>query len=111
MGVANVVLMMENSIYSVISPESCSTIIYRDRARAEQAAEALKLTAEDLLGLGLIDGIVPEPPGGAQEDYEAAAANLRHQLLVSLDNLADLSPAELVEHRYAKFRKMGNFFA
>jgi acetyl-CoA carboxylase carboxyl transferase subunit alpha len=111
MGVANVVLMMENSIYSVISPESCSTIIYRDRARAEQAAAALKLTAPDLLELGLIDGIVPEPPGGAQEDYEAAAESLRHQLLVSLDNLAYLSPAELVEHRYAKFRKMGNFFA
>lgn len=111
MGVANVVLMMENSIYSVISPESCSTIIYRDRARAEQAAEALKLTAQDLLGLGLIDGIVPEPPGGAQEDYEAAATSLRQQLLASLDSLADLSPAELVEHRYVKFRKMGNFFA
>ncbi len=111
MGVANVVLMMENSIYSVISPESCSTIIYRDRARAEEAAAALKLTAPDLLELGLIDGIVPEPPGGAQEDYEAAAESLRHQLLVSLDNLAYLSPAELVEHRYAKFRKMGNFFA
>jgi acetyl-CoA carboxylase carboxyl transferase subunit alpha len=111
MGVANVVLMLENSIYSVISPESCSTIIYRDRARAEQAAAALKLTAQDLLELGLIDGIVPEPPGGAQEDYDAAAESLRRQLLVSLDNLAYLSPAELVEHRYAKFRKMGNFFA
>src|SRR5271165_2098693 len=91
MGVANVVLMMENAIYSVISPESCSTIIYRDRARAEQAAAALKLTAPDLLELGLIDGIIPEPPGGAQEDYEAAAANLRHQLLVSLDKLACLT--------------------
>src|SRR5580692_3146206 len=111
MGVANVVLMMENAIYSVISPESCSTIIYRDRARAEQAAAALKLTAPDLLELGLIDGIVPEPPGGAQEDYEAASESLRDQLLVSLDKLAFLSPAELVEHRYAKFRKMGNFFA
>jgi acetyl-CoA carboxylase carboxyl transferase subunit alpha len=111
MGVANVVLMMENSIYSVISPESCSTIIYRDRARAEQAAAALKLTAQDLLELALIDGIVPEPPGGAQEDPETAAANLRRQLLLSLDQLAALNPAELVEHRYAKFRKMGNFFA
>ena len=111
MGVANVVLMMENSIYSVISPESCSTIIYRDRSRAEQAAEALKLTAQDLLGLGLIDGIVPEPAGGAQEDHDGAAANLREQLLVSLDKLALLSPAQLVEHRYDKFRTMGNFFA
>jgi len=111
MGVANTVLMMENSIYSVISPESCSTIIYRDRARAEQAAEALKLTAQDLLALELIDGIVPEPPGGAQEDHEAAAGSLRRQLLESLDKLALLSPAQLVQHRYDKFRKMGNFFA
>jgi acetyl-CoA carboxylase carboxyl transferase subunit alpha len=111
MGVANVVLMMENSIYSVISPESCSTIIYRDRARAEQAAAALKLTAPDLMELALIDGIVPEPPGGAQEDHDAAAANLRQQLLLSLNQLAALNPAALVEHRYAKFRKMGNFFA
>jgi acetyl-CoA carboxylase carboxyl transferase subunit alpha len=111
MGVANVVLMMENSIYSVISPESCSTIIYRDRARSEQAAAALKLTAPDLLKLELIDGIVPEPPGGAQEDTDAAAASLRQQLLLHLDQLALLNPAQLVEHRYAKFRKMGNFFA
>jgi acetyl-CoA carboxylase carboxyl transferase subunit alpha len=111
MGVANVVLMMENAIYSVISPESCSTIIYRDRARAEQAAAALKLTAQDLLELELIDGIVPEPPGGAQEDADAAAASLRRQLLLSLEDLAPMNPAELVEHRYAKFRKMGNFFA
>jgi acetyl-CoA carboxylase carboxyl transferase subunit alpha len=111
MGVANVVLMMENSIYSVISPESCSTIIYRDRARAEQAATALKLTAPDLLQLELIDGIVPEPPGGAQEDHQAAADSLKRELLVHLDQLATLTPAALVEHRYCKFRKMGNFFA
>jgi acetyl-CoA carboxylase carboxyl transferase subunit alpha len=111
MGVANVVLMMENSIYSVISPESCSTIIYRDRGRAEQAAAALKLTAPDLLHLGLIDGIVPEPPGGAQEDHEAAAASLRRELLASLDKLAFLTPERLVAHRYDKFRQMGNFFA
>ena len=110
LGVANTVLMLENAIYSVISPESCSTIIYRDRARAEQAAAALKLTAEDLLGLGLIDEIVPEPPGGAQEDYDATADSLRRHLVARLDNLAYLSPRELVEHRYRKFRKMGNFF-
>ena len=111
MGVANIVLVMENAYYSVISPESCSAIIYRDRDRAEQAAAALKLTAPDLLELGLIDGVVPEPPGGAHEDWDAATANLRQQLLGSLENLAYLSPAELVEHRYNKFRKMGNFFA
>ena len=111
MGVANIVLMLENSIYSVISPESCSTIIYRDRARAEQAAAALKLTAPDLLELKLIDGIVPEPAGGAQEDTDAAAESLREHLRLRLAELEDLSPAQLVEHRFAKFRQMGNFFA
>jgi acetyl-CoA carboxylase carboxyl transferase subunit alpha len=111
LGVANVVLMMENSVYSVISPESCSTIIYRDRGKAEQAAAALRLTAEDLLELGLIDGIVPEPEGGAHEDPVAAAENLRQQLDRHLRDLTRMTPAELVEHRYAKFRRMGNFFA
>lgn len=111
LGVANVVLMLENAVYSVISPESCSTIIYRDRGKAEQAAAALRLTAEDLLELGLIDGIVPEPAGGAHEDAAAAAENLRLALAARLRELSRLTPSELVEHRYAKFRKMGNFFA
>lgn len=111
LGVANVVLMMENSVYSVISPESCSTIIYRDRGKAEQAAAALRVTAEDLLGLGLIDGIVPEPAGGAHENPEGAAENLRQELNSRLSELARMTPNELVEHRYAKFRRMGNFFA
>jgi acetyl-CoA carboxylase carboxyl transferase subunit alpha len=103
--------MMENAVYSVISPESCAAIIYRDSNKAEQAAAALKLTAQDLMGLKLIDGIIPEPPGGAQEDPEAAAGFLRQQLRCSLDRLVGLSPDELVEHRCAKFRNMGNFFA
>jgi acetyl-CoA carboxylase carboxyl transferase subunit alpha len=111
LGVANVVLMMENSVYSVISPESCSTIIYRDRGKAEQAAAALRLTAEDLLELGLIDGIVPEPEGGAHEDPAAAAENLRQHLSARLCELTRMTPLELVEHRYDKFRRMGNFFA
>jgi acetyl-CoA carboxylase carboxyl transferase subunit alpha len=102
---------MENSVYSVISPESCSTIIYRDRGKAEQAAAALRLTAEDLQELGLIDGIVPEPEGGAHEDPSAAAENLRQQLNSRLGALTRMTPAELVEHRYDKFRRMGNFFA
>src|SRR5205085_2853190 len=72
LGVGNTVLMLENAVYSVISPESCAAIIYRDSAKAEQAAAALRLTAEDLQDLGLIDGIIPEPPGGAQEDPDAA---------------------------------------
>jgi acetyl-CoA carboxylase carboxyl transferase subunit alpha len=110
LGVGNAVLMLENAVYSVISPESCSTIIYRDRAKAEQAAVALRMTAEDLLSLGLIDGIVPEPAGGAQEDPEAAAENLRQHLNCRIGQLSQMSGPELVEHRYEKFRHMGNFF-
>jgi acetyl-CoA carboxylase carboxyl transferase subunit alpha len=111
LGVGNVVLMLENAVYSVISPESCAAIIYRDSGKAEQAAAALRLTAEDLHGLGLIDSIVPEPPGGAQEDANQAAESLRAYLRRYLAEFADMQPGELVEHRYVKFRKMGNFFA
>jgi len=111
LGVGNIVLMLENSVYSVISPESCASIIYRDSGKAEQAAAALRLAAEDLYGLGLIDGIVPEPPGGAQEDPDGAAEFLRKHLVQRLSELESMSADQLVAHRYAKFRKMGNFFA
>jgi acetyl-CoA carboxylase carboxyl transferase subunit alpha len=111
LGVANQVLMLENAVYSVISPESCAAIIYRDSAKAEQAAAALRLTAEDLLKLGLIDGIIPEPLPGAHEDGEEAARLLKAQLLKSLAELSRLSVNEVVQTRYEKFRKMGNFFA
>ena len=111
LGVGNTVLMLENAVYSVISPESCAAIIYRDSGKAEQAAAALRLTAEDLLNYGLIDAVVPEPAGGAHEDYDAAAAALSHQIMASLDELMRMSGEELVAHRYDKFRKMGNFFA
>jgi acetyl-CoA carboxylase carboxyl transferase subunit alpha len=110
LGVGNQVFMMENSVYSVISPESCAAIIWRDSAKAELAAAALRLTAEDLLHLGLIDGIIPEPPGGAQEDVDAAAELVRKKIRDSLDDLSQLSGEELVEQRYKKFRRMGNFF-
>lgn len=111
LGVGNTVLMMENAVYSVISPESCAAIIYRDSGKAEQAAAALRLTAEDLLRLGLIDGIIPEPSGGANEDPPGAAENLKRHLHDHLAALSILDHGLLVEHRYAKFRKMGNFFA
>jgi acetyl-CoA carboxylase carboxyl transferase subunit alpha len=111
LGVGNIVLMMENAVYSVISPESCAAIIYRDSGKAEQAAAALRLTAEDLESYGLIDGIVPEPPGGAQENPDAAADTLRGYLERHLGDLGQMSAQQLVDHRYAKFRKMGNFFA
>ena len=110
LGVGNQVFMMENSVYSVISPESCAAIIWRDSAKAELAAAALRLTAEDLLQLGLIDGIIPEPPGGAHENADAAAELLGKKLHDSLEELGRLSGEELVEQRYKKFRRMGNFF-
>jgi acetyl-CoA carboxylase carboxyl transferase subunit alpha len=111
LGVGNHVYMLENSVYSVISPESCAAIIWRDSGKAELAAKALKITSSDLLGLGLIDGIIPEPPGGAQEDWDAAARLLGDTLRQALGDLGKLTPDELVQQRYTKFRRMGNFFA
>jgi acetyl-CoA carboxylase carboxyl transferase subunit alpha len=108
--VGNRVYMLENAIYSVISPESCAAIIYRDAGKAPRAAEALKLTAPDLLGLELIDGIIAEPPGGAQNDWDAAAEAVRHQLREALLDLSGLGPEQCIEQRYAKFRHMGGFF-
>jgi len=110
LGVGNKVLMLENAIYSVISPESCAAIIYRDAGLAARAAAALRLTAADLLELKLIDEIVAEPGGGAHEDYDQAAALLGAALRRALEELGALSPSELVEQRYFKFRQMGNFF-
>lgn len=110
LGVGNRVYMLENAIYSVISPESCAAIIYRDAKLAERAAAALKLTAQDLYRLGLIDGIIPEPGEGAHTDWDAAAAMIRTTLRQALDELSQLSPEELVEQRFEKFRRMGNFF-
>jgi acetyl-CoA carboxylase carboxyl transferase subunit alpha len=110
LGVANHVFMLENAVYSVITPESCASIIYRDSGKAEQAAAALKLSAPDMLGLGLIDGIIPEPAAGAHEDHDEAARLVKEQLLCSLQELSTLSGHEAVQRRYDKFRKMGNFF-
>ncbi len=110
LGVGNQVWMMENAVYSVISPESCAAIIWRDAAKAELAAAALRLTAKDLHGFGLIDGIIAEPGGGAHENPEGAAEMLRRTLRTSLAELSKLSAKELVEQRYRKFRQMGNFF-
>ena len=110
LGVGNTVLMLENAVYSVISPESCASIIYRDAGKAERAAGSLRLTAEDLLSLNLIDGIIPEPAGGAQEDWDSAASCLREALRTRLEELTGLTAEALIEHRYAKFRAMGSSF-
>ncbi|MCU1327507.1 MAG: acetyl-coenzyme carboxylase carboxyl transferase subunit alpha [Bryobacterales bacterium] len=111
LGVGNHVLMLENAVYSVISPESCAAIVWRDAAKAELAAAALKMTAEDLVKLGLVDGIIPEPVGGAHEDWDGAARLLREGIHKSLRELSGMTAQQLVTHRYDKFRVMGNFFA
>ena len=102
--------MLENAFYSVISPEGCASIMWRDAAQKELAAEALKITAEDLLALGLIDEIVPEPPGGAHTDYKQMAEILDGVLQKSLAEVRQYSPKDLLARRYQKFRRMGQFF-
>lgn len=106
-GVGNRVYMMEHTWYSVISPESCSSILWRSWDHKEKAAEALKLTSGDMLGNGLIDGIIPEPLGGAHQDPAAAAANLKNQLLKDLTELKAKDSDTLVSERIEKFSKMG----
>jgi acetyl-CoA carboxylase carboxyl transferase subunit alpha len=108
--VADRVLMMENSVYSVISPEGCASIMWRDPSKKEVAAEALKITAKDLTDLGCVDGIVPEPPEGAHADHDAAAALLDQALLSHYYEIKDLSTDDLLTKRYDKFRHMAQFF-
>ena len=106
-GVGDRILMLENTWYSVISPESCSSILWRSWDYKEQAAEALKLTAPDLLKLKVIDKIVPEPLGGAHRSYQEAAENLRTVIVQELDALTKIGPTKLVDRRIEKFSKMG----
>jgi acetyl-CoA carboxylase carboxyl transferase subunit alpha len=108
-GVGDVVLMMENSVYSVITPEGCSAILWKDSARAADAASSLKITAADLLSLGVIDEIVPEPAGGAHEDWDGAAELLKAALLSALRRVESQTDAERRAGRYQKFRQMGRF--
>jgi acetyl-CoA carboxylase carboxyl transferase subunit alpha len=109
-GVANRVYMLENAYYAVISPESCAAIIWRDAGKAPLAAAALKMTAEELLRLNVIDGIVPEPVDGAQNDPESSVLSLRDVLKSALLELSPLTREQLIADRYNKFRRMGNFF-
>jgi acetyl-CoA carboxylase carboxyl transferase subunit alpha len=108
--VADRVLMMENSIYSVISPEGCAAIMWHDATQKELAAEAMRITATDLQEFGCIDGIVPEPEGGAHRDYEAAANLLDASWQKHYEELKKIPTAELLESRYQKFRNMARFF-
>ncbi len=108
-GMGNEVYMMENTWYSVIAPESCSTILWKTRDYKEQAAAALKLTAEDLKELGVIEGIIKEPLGGAHRDHDASAAAVKEQIIDSLNRLNKISPADLVEKRIEKYSEMGEW--
>lgn len=108
-GVGNKVYMLEHAIYSVIPPEGCAAIIWRDGSRGPEAAEALKITAQDALRLGVADEIIPEPLGGAHRDPDLIASRVKEAILRALAELAPLSPAELVEARYQRFRRLGIF--
>ncbi|MBF0178024.1 MAG: acetyl-CoA carboxylase carboxyltransferase subunit alpha [Magnetococcales bacterium] len=107
LGVANRVLMMQHAVYSVISPEGCASILWKDAAKAELAAEALRLTADEIFALHVIDGIIPEPVGGAHRDSQAAGMALREHLLVHLRELRSVTPEILVRERREKFLAMG----
>lgn len=108
-GVGDHIIVLENSYYSVISPEGCAAILWKDNARSPEAAEVLRLTAQDLLDFGIIDEVVKEPVGGAHRDFETTASRLDDAIERALKRLCKLSEKELVEKRYAKFRGMGVF--
>jgi acetyl-CoA carboxylase carboxyl transferase subunit alpha len=109
LAVADRVLMLENSIYSVISPEGCAALVWRDAAEASRAAEALRLTARDLLELGLVDQVIPEPTGGAHLDHRVTAKRVMREVQLALGQLERLDPAERLRLRRAKYLKMGSF--
>jgi acetyl-CoA carboxylase carboxyl transferase subunit alpha len=108
-GVADRVLMLENAYYSVISPEGCAAILWKHRKHAPEAAEAMKLAAPDLLKLGLVDGVIAEPTGGAHHDHLGTSAALKEAILSNLDELGKLSVDQLRDARYAKFRALGEW--
>jgi acetyl-CoA carboxylase carboxyl transferase subunit alpha len=102
-------LIFENAVYTVATPEACAAILWRDATKASKAAEALKITANDLKKLGVVDQILPEPKGGAHRSPIEAAQTLKHALLANLEELSGLAPADLLEARYRKFRQIGVF--
>jgi acetyl-CoA carboxylase carboxyl transferase subunit alpha len=108
-GVGDVVNILENGVYSVITPEGCAAILWKDQSKAAQAAEGMKLSAPDLLRFGIVDRIIPEPEGGAHADWDRAAELLGAALRESLASVAHLPVAQRLDRRYAKFRRMGVF--
>ena len=109
LGVADRVMMLEHAYYTVISPEGCASILWRDASRFADAAEALKITSKDLLELNIIDEEIAEPLGGAHTDYQATTSNMKAAINRALNELSKLSIDKLREERYAKFRAMGRF--
>ncbi len=109
LGVTDRVFMLENAVYSVISPEGCAAILWRDAARSSDAARAMRLTAADARGFGLVDGVIAEPVGGAHRDHEGAAQVIKARLLDALAELGELAPEALQEQRLAKFLGMGEW--
>ncbi|MBR6199565.1 MAG: acetyl-CoA carboxylase carboxyltransferase subunit alpha [Spirochaetales bacterium] len=109
LGVADRVFMLANTIYSVISPEGCASILWRDSSKSGEAAEALKIDANNCLMMGAIDDIIEEPHGGANEDHLKVAANMREKIRIALEELSQYSIETLLEQRYNKFRKIGQF--
>lgn len=109
LAVANKVFLLEHAYYTVISPEGCASILWRDASRASDAAEALKITAPDLMKFGIIDGAIKEPLGGAHNDYELVCSEMKKTILESIEELSKYSAPELKSQRYDKFRKMGAF--
>lgn len=108
-GVGDRILMLENAIYSVISPEGCAAILWKNQEKIEEAAKALRLTSQDLFNLGLIDEIIPEPRGGAHKDPEQTALNIKERIIKHLEELKKISPEEVVKKRYKKYREIGTF--
>ena len=109
LGIGNRVYMLEHTVYSVISPEGCAAILWKDQGMKAEAAQALRLTAQDLAELGIIDGIVPEPLGGAHTDFDTASERVGEVIERALAELADLSPEELIADRERRFRALGVF--
>ncbi|MBI2325424.1 MAG: acetyl-CoA carboxylase carboxyltransferase subunit alpha [Chloroflexi bacterium] len=107
LGVGDVVLALENAIYSVISPEGCAAILWRSASEAERAAKALKLAGPDLLELGIVDALIPEPKGGAQNDHDATAASVKAAIVSQLDRLSKYTVTDLLASRYERFRRIG----
>lgn len=109
LGVANKVLMLENSIYSILSPEGYASILWKDSSRAKEAAEKMKLTAKDLYDLKVIDKIIKEPKEMNEEDFEKVVKNIKKEIQNSISEIKKLTKEEIVEERYQKFRNMGEF--